>query len=293
MSFCAVTVILMYLLPGGRDQEEAEVAQTCRTEKFCSVQFTRSVVSDSLRPHGLQHAHHQLPELAQTYVHRVGDAMQPSHPLSSPSPPAFNLSQHQGVFQWVSSSPQVAKALGLQLPEILLQKVKISDGRQLLWRAEATRGQCLSSLLRSECAKSRGSRRKKGNVATSPGLLSTLGIRSHCRSRRHPAPCSPTTAPSLSPFPEMFGKQSLFLGHFSRLCGHPQFWDLDSGGEGPRSPSSSSHLATTSTCARSPRRARPSGRCCSRPRPDLRRPGDRGPSALPHLLSRAPRVWLG
>ena len=43
--------------------------------------------------------HHQLPELAQTYVHRVSDAIQPSHPLSSPSPPAFNLPQHQGLFQ--------------------------------------------------------------------------------------------------------------------------------------------------------------------------------------------------
>ena len=43
--------------------------------------------------------HHQLPELAQTHVHRVGDAIQPSNPLSSPSPPAFNLSQHQGLFQ--------------------------------------------------------------------------------------------------------------------------------------------------------------------------------------------------
>ena len=43
--------------------------------------------------------HHQLPELAQTHVHRVGDAIQPSHPLSSPFPPAFNLSQHQSLFQ--------------------------------------------------------------------------------------------------------------------------------------------------------------------------------------------------
>ena len=43
--------------------------------------------------------HHQLPELAQTHVHRVSDAIQPSHPLSCPSPPAFNLSQHQGLFQ--------------------------------------------------------------------------------------------------------------------------------------------------------------------------------------------------
>ena len=53
--------------------------------------------------------HHQPPEFTQTHVHRVGDAIQPSHPLSSPSPPAFNLSQHQGLFQWVSSSHQVAK----------------------------------------------------------------------------------------------------------------------------------------------------------------------------------------
>ena len=47
--------------------------------------------------------HHQLLELAQTHIHRVSDAIQPSHPLSSPSPPAFNFSQHQGLFQWVSS----------------------------------------------------------------------------------------------------------------------------------------------------------------------------------------------
>ena len=53
--------------------------------------------------------HHQLPELAQTHVHQMGDSIQPSHPLSSLSPPAFNLSQHQGLSQWVSSSNQVAK----------------------------------------------------------------------------------------------------------------------------------------------------------------------------------------
>ena len=53
--------------------------------------------------------HHQLSELTQTHVHWVGDAIQPSLPLSSPSPPTFNLSQHQGLFQWVSSSYQVAK----------------------------------------------------------------------------------------------------------------------------------------------------------------------------------------
>ena len=58
---------------------------------------------------------HCLPELAQTHVHWAGDTIQPSHPLSSPSPPAFNLSQHQGLIQWVSSSHQVTKALELQL----------------------------------------------------------------------------------------------------------------------------------------------------------------------------------
>ena len=55
--------------------------------------------------------HHQRPEFTQTHVHRVSDAIQPSHPLSSPSPPALNPSQHQGLFQWVSSLHQVAKVL--------------------------------------------------------------------------------------------------------------------------------------------------------------------------------------
>ena len=55
--------------------------------------------------------HHQLPELAQTHVHRVSDAIQSPHPLLSPSPPAFNLSQHQDLFKWVNSSHQVAKVL--------------------------------------------------------------------------------------------------------------------------------------------------------------------------------------
>ena len=59
--------------------------------------------------------HHYLPEFAQTHVHRLGDAIQPPHTLSFPSPPAFNVSQHQGPFKWVSSSHQVAKLLELQL----------------------------------------------------------------------------------------------------------------------------------------------------------------------------------
>ena len=59
--------------------------------------------------------HCQLPEFIQTHVHRVGDAIQPSHPLSSPSPPAPNPSQHRGLFQWVNSLHEVAKVLEFQL----------------------------------------------------------------------------------------------------------------------------------------------------------------------------------
>ena len=59
--------------------------------------------------------HHQFTELTQTHVHWVSGAIQPFHPLLSPSSPAFNLSQHQGLFQWVSSSQQVAKVLEFQL----------------------------------------------------------------------------------------------------------------------------------------------------------------------------------
>ena len=84
-----------------------------------SVQFSCSVVSDSLRPMnrstpGLP-VHHQLPEFTQIHVHRVGDVIQPSHPLLSPSPPAPIPSQHQGLFQWVSSLHHVAKVLEFQL----------------------------------------------------------------------------------------------------------------------------------------------------------------------------------
>ena len=79
--------------------------------------FSSSAMSNSLRPHdcstpGFPVLHHLL-EFAQTHVCWVSDAIQPSHPLSSPSPPAFNLSQHQGLFQWVGSLHQMAKALEL------------------------------------------------------------------------------------------------------------------------------------------------------------------------------------
>ena len=71
--------------------------------------------------------HHQLPESTQTHVHRVGDAIQPSHPLSSPFPPTFDLSQHQSLFQWVSSSHKVARVLEFQLQHQSLQWIFRTD----------------------------------------------------------------------------------------------------------------------------------------------------------------------
>ena len=71
--------------------------------------------------------HHQLLEPTQTHVHRVSDAIQPSHPLLSPSPPAFNLSHHQGLFKWVSSSHQMAKVLEFQLQHQSFQWMFKSD----------------------------------------------------------------------------------------------------------------------------------------------------------------------
>ena len=66
--------------------------------------------------------HHQLQEFAQTHVHWVGDAIQPSHPLLSPSPPAFNLAHPQGFFKWVSFSHQVAKIIGVSASTSVLPK---------------------------------------------------------------------------------------------------------------------------------------------------------------------------
>ena len=86
-----------------------------------SVQFSSVTQSCLTLCYPMNHStpglpvHHQLPEFTQTHVHQVGNAIQPSHPLSSPSPPAPNPSQHQGLFQWVSSSHEVAKVLAFQL----------------------------------------------------------------------------------------------------------------------------------------------------------------------------------
>ena len=76
---------------------------------FSSVQFSSDAQSCLTLWDPVNHStpglpvHHQLPEFTQTHVHRVGDAIQPSHPLSSPSPPALDPSQHQGLFEWVNS----------------------------------------------------------------------------------------------------------------------------------------------------------------------------------------------
>ena len=95
-----------------------------------SIQFSRSV-SDSVIPWtealwGLP-VHHQLLEFTQTHVHWVGDAIQPSNPLPSPSPPTLNLSHHQGLFKWVSSSHQVAKVLEFWLQHQSFQWIFRTD----------------------------------------------------------------------------------------------------------------------------------------------------------------------
>ena len=92
--------------------EKKKIQNNLQSVHFSSVHL---VISDSLWPHGLQHARLSCPSLTpgvtQTHVHWVGDVIQPSHLLSTPSPPTFNLSQHQGLFQWISPSHQVARVL--------------------------------------------------------------------------------------------------------------------------------------------------------------------------------------
>ena len=113
-------LILKTLRPPKTTDDNFPVLQSSSLPATCAVQFSSVAQScptlcDSMNRStpGLPD-HQQLPEFTQTHVHRVGDAIQPSHPLSSPSP-ALNLSQHQGLFRWVSSSHQVAKVLEFQL----------------------------------------------------------------------------------------------------------------------------------------------------------------------------------
>ena len=114
-----------------RENKTTQMAQT--EGKLPSVQFS-SVAQSCLTlwdpmnrsTPGLC-VHLQLPEFTQTHVHRVSDANQPSHPLSSPSPLAPNPSQHQSLFQWVSSSHEVAKVLEFQLQHHCLQRNPRAD----------------------------------------------------------------------------------------------------------------------------------------------------------------------
>ena len=98
---------------------------------FISNQFSHSAVSDSLWSRGLQHTRLPCPSptpgVAQTHVHWVSDAIQPSHSLLSPSPPAFNLSQHEGLSQGVSSSHPVAKVLEFQFQHQSFQWIFRTD----------------------------------------------------------------------------------------------------------------------------------------------------------------------
>ena len=94
-----------------------------------------------------------LSEFTQTHVHWVGDAIQPSHPLSSPSPPAPNPSQHQGLFQWVSSSYQVAKVLEFQLQHQSFQWTPRTDLFRMDWLDIPAAQGTLKSLLQHHSSK--------------------------------------------------------------------------------------------------------------------------------------------
>ena len=100
----------------------------CASVQFSSVTQSCLTLCDPMncRMPGVP-VHHQLPEFTQTHGHRVSDAIQPSHPLSSPSPPAPNPSQHQGLFQWVNSSHEVAKVLEFQLQHHSFQRNPRAD----------------------------------------------------------------------------------------------------------------------------------------------------------------------
>ena len=112
-------------------------SKALKPDQFSSVQFSRSVVSNSLWTKDCSTpgppVHHQLLEFTQTHVHWVSDAIQPFHPLLFPSLPAFNLSQHQDLSKWVSSSHQVAKVLEFQLQHQSFQWTLRTDLSRMDW----------------------------------------------------------------------------------------------------------------------------------------------------------------
>ena len=121
---CILLILSMYMMHTRLRWSWAEWCHPHKNTRICQVLTSNTFSSVAQSCLTLCHpmdcsppdfpVHHQLPDSAQTHVHWVGDAIQPSHPLSSLSPPAFNLSQHQGLFEWVSSLHQVAKVLEFQ-----------------------------------------------------------------------------------------------------------------------------------------------------------------------------------
>ena len=122
--FCALAIIL--------------TRSTNNTTDFSSVQFSSvaelyPTLCDPINSSAPGFSvHHQLPEFTQTRVHWVGDAIQPSHPLSSLSPPAFTLSQHQGLFQWVRSCVSYGQSIWVSAPASVLL-MNIQDWFPLGW----------------------------------------------------------------------------------------------------------------------------------------------------------------
>ena len=130
---------LSYTWPNGPVPLGCSVTKSCRT--LCGPMDCSSPGFPVL---------HYLPELAQTHIHRVSDAIQPSHPLSSPSPPSPNPSQHQGLFQWVGSSHQVAKVLELRLQHQSFQRIFRVDFFRTDWLDFLTVQGTLKSLLQHQ-----------------------------------------------------------------------------------------------------------------------------------------------
>ena len=120
-----------------------DVLQFCQSQEWISSRHTENYQFSSVAqscpticdPMGCSTpgfpVHHQLPELTQSHVHWVGDAIQSFHPLSSPSPPAFNLSQHQGLFQWVSSLHQKIKQSRKMGQVVTLGKTKTYKRKEM------------------------------------------------------------------------------------------------------------------------------------------------------------------
>ena len=136
-------------------------------------------MSDSLRPHDCSTPGfpvlHYLSESTQTHIHWVDDAIQPSPPLSSPSPPAFNLSQHQGLFQWVGSSHQVAKVLELQLQHQFFQWIFRLTSFRIDWFDRFAVQGTLKSLLQHHSSKASGLRHSAFFMVQLSHLYMTTG----------------------------------------------------------------------------------------------------------------------